>query len=107
MVSANDKVQVTVNGIDIDWNLKTGEMSFLGIASTLFWNDPSLLNMFKPLVKELGKEMFNLQVAHSSSLGTEEDYNNMVTQFGNTFEEGFLNWGKAVSGAGWGVVGGC
>ncbi len=102
-MEVNDKVQVTINGVDIDWNLKTGAMNFFGISSTLFWNDPSLLNMFKPLVDELGRDMFNLQVAHSSSLGTDKDYHAMVTQLGKTFEEGFLNWGKAVSGAGWGV----
>ncbi|MDB2562922.1 EAL domain-containing protein, partial [Sulfurimonas sp.] len=81
----------------------TGSLNFFNKPSTLFWNDPSLLNMFKPLVDELGKEMFCLQVAYSSSLGTDEDYNAMVTKFSDTFEEGFLNWGKAVSGAGWGV----
>jgi PAS domain S-box-containing protein len=103
LLKQHHDVHITINGVDIDWNLESGAMNFLGISSTLFWNDPSLLNMFKPLVDEMGKEMFNLQVAHSSSLGTEEDYHAMVTQLGDTFEEGFLNWGKAVSGAGWGI----
>ena len=69
----NDNVHININGVDIDWDLKNGNFNFLGISSTLFWNDPSLLNMFKPLVEEIGKDMFSLQVAHSSSLGTEED----------------------------------
>jgi len=98
----NSDVNVNINNVDIRWNLKDGSLSFLDISSTLFWNDPSLLNMFHPLVKEIGKEMFCLQVAYSSSLGTDLDYNAMVTQLGDTFEEGFLNWGKAVSAAGWG-----
>jgi len=94
---------ININGVEIAWEFESGTLSFLGIPSTLFWNDPSLVNMFKPLVKEIGKEMFCLQVAYSSSLGTDTDYNAMVTQLGDTFEEGFLNWGKAVSGAGWGT----
>lgn len=94
---------ININGVDIEWDLEKGKLNFLGISATLFWNDPSLLNMFKPLVDEIGKDMFCLQVAYSSSLGTEEDYHAMVTQLGDTFEEGFINWGKAVSGAGWGT----
>lgn len=99
----SQNAHISINGVDIDWNLEKGSFNFLDIPSTLFWNNPSLLNMFKPLVEELGKEMFCLQVAYSSSLGTDEDYNNMVTQLGGNFEQGFLNWGKAVGAAGWGV----
>jgi len=97
------QTSININGIDISWNLEKGGVEFLGISSTIFWNDPSLLNMFKPLVEEIGIEMFCLQIAYSSSLGTKEDYNMMVTQLGNSFEEGFLNWGKAVGAAGWGT----
>ena len=94
---------INIHGVDIIWDLETGSLNFLDIPSTLFWNNPSLLNMFQPLVQEIGKEMFCLKVAHSSSLGTDLDYEAMVTQLGSSFEEGFLNWGKAVSGAGWGT----
>ena len=102
-VDLNSNISINVNGIDIEWNLKKGGLSFLGTPSTLFWNDPSLLNIFKPLVDEIGKEMFCLQVAYSSSLGTGKEYEAIVTQLGNTFEEGFLNWSKAAASAGWGV----
>lgn len=102
LIVAGD-LSIKVNGVDIEWDLPNGKLNFLGTSSTLFWNDPSLLNMFKPLVDEVGREMFDLQVAYSSSKGTEQDYHVMVTQLGDTFEEGFLNWGKAVSGAGWGL----
>ena len=30
-MQVNDKVEITVNGVDIDWDLKTGEMNFFGI----------------------------------------------------------------------------
>jgi PAS domain S-box-containing protein len=103
MNNLNDKENINIHGINFDWDLQSGSLKFFDIPSTLFWNDPSLLNMFKPLVHELGKEMFCLQVAYSSSLGTDEDYNSMVTKFAKTFDEGFLSWGKAVSGAGWGI----
>jgi len=42
-------------------------------------------------------------VAFSASLGTEEDYHAMVNVLGNTFDEGFIKWGEAVSTAGWGT----
>jgi PAS domain S-box-containing protein len=98
-----EKREINLNGVDIEWNLKKGNLYFFGISSTLFWNDPSLLNMFKPLVEEMGKEMYSLQVAYSSSHGTEEDYHAIVAKFGDTFQEGFLNWGKVTASAGWGV----
>lgn len=41
-------------------------------------------------------------ITHSASQGTYEDYHSMVTLLGDTFEEGFLAWGKGVSTAGWG-----
>ncbi len=94
---------ISVNGVGISWNTQTVDLRFFGIPSTLFWNNPSLLHLLQPLEQELGRELFNLLVAHSSSLGTEEDYHAMVTQFSDNFEEGFLLWGKAVSAAGWGL----
>jgi PAS domain S-box-containing protein len=103
MPQENQITTININGIDIDWNHQKGTLKFLGISSTLFWNDPSLLNMFKPLVEEVGKDIFCLQVAYSSSLGTDEDYNIMVTQLADNFKDGFLAWGKAVGGAGWGT----
>jgi len=94
--------EVNINGVDIKWDTQEGTLDFFGISSTLFWNDPSLLHLFKPLVHELGKDLFQLLVAYSSSQGTEEDYHAMITHFASDFKEGFLKWGSAVSGAGWG-----
>ena len=58
--------------------------------------------MIGPLANELGKDFFQMLVAHSSSLGTEEDYHAMVTFFSDNFHDGFLEWGKAVGVCGWG-----
>jgi len=98
----NKYKKININGIDIEWDTEKGILDFFGISSTLFWNDPSLLHLFQPLVKEVGKELFQLLVAHSSSQGTEEDYYAMINHFASDFEEGFLKWGSAVGGAGWG-----
>ncbi len=99
----SNQTSISVNGVGISWDTSKADLRFFGIASTLFWNNPSLLRLLQPLEQELGKEMFNLLVSYSSSLGTDEDYNAMVTQFSDNFEEGFLLWGKAVSAAGWGI----
>jgi hypothetical protein len=97
------KFQIELHQAPIVWDLENGNLSFFGIDSALFWTDPSLVHMLAPLAEEIGIELFRLIVAYSSSLGTEEDYHAMVTTLGDSFEEGFLAWGKAVSSAGWGT----
>ncbi|MDM8558847.1 ATP-binding protein [Candidatus Parabeggiatoa sp. HSG14] len=99
----DDKIySIELNKVPISWDLSKGHLSFFGLPSTLFWNDPSLLKMLHPLAKEVGYDMFRLMVAYSSSQGTDEDYYAMVTNLGNNFIDGFLAWGCAVSAAGWG-----
>ena len=101
-VTANS-FEITLNHAPITWDLESGNLSFFGLDAALFWTDPSLVRMLAPLAEEIGNDLFRLLVAHSSSLGTEEDYHAMVSTLGNSFEEGFLAWGKAVSTAGWGT----
>ena len=98
----NTTPHININEVDIQWDVDKGTFTFFGIPSALFWINPSLMTMLKPLAEEVGHDLFRLQVAASASLGTEEDYHNMVTVLGSTFEEGFLKWGAAVSSAGWG-----
>lgn len=97
------KLEIEIHRTPIVWDLEDGNLSFFGIDSALFWTDPSLVHMAAPLAEEVGKDLFRLLVAYSSSFGTEEDYHAMVSTLGNSFEEGFLAWGKAVSAAGWGT----
>lgn len=94
--------EVTLNQVPIHWELEEGNLSFLGLDSVLFWSNPSLYRMLKPLAESIGVDLFRLMVALESSKGTEEDYHAMVTQLGDTFAEGFLAWGNAVAVAGWG-----
>lgn len=93
---------IRVNNVDIEWDLARGDLRFFGLDAVLFWTDPSMYRLLAPLVDELGVEMFRLLVAHSSSLGTDADYEVMVTKLGTDFVSGFLAWGEAVSAAGWG-----
>ncbi len=99
----NNHPSININGVDIDWTPQEGTFTFFGIPAALFWINPSLLTMLQPLAQEIGHNLFRLQVAASASEGTEEDYHNMITTLGDTFEEGFHNWGKAVGSAGWGT----
>lgn len=96
------RTSITINNVPIVWQTDAGDLSFFGISAVLFWANPSLFRMLQPLVDEIGVDLFRMLVAHSSSLGTEEDYHTMVTVLGSTFQEGFLAWGKAVGAAGWG-----
>jgi len=93
---------VTLNQVPIHWELDSGNLSFLGMDAALFWSNPSLYRMLKPLADYIGIELFCLMIAYESSKGTDEDYHAMVTQLGDSFGEGFLAWGEAVSVAGWG-----
>ena len=97
------KFEVELHNVPIRWDLENGILSFFGIDSALFWTDPSLVNMLAPLAEEVGNDLFRLLVAYSSSLGTKEDYHAMISTLGDSFEKGFLAWGRAVSSAGWGL----
>ena len=97
-----DQSSIKINGVDIEWDPDNGTFTFFGLPAVLFWINPSLMTMLRPLADEVGHDLFRLLVAHSASTGTEEDYHAMVTVLGDTFEDGFLKWGAAVSSAGWG-----
>lgn len=99
----SNRASITLHQAAIEWLLDEGDLRFFGLSSVLFWANPSMYRMLAPLVDELGVDLFRLLVAQSSSLGTDEDHDTMVTKLGATFEEGFLAWGKAVGAAGWGV----
>lgn len=94
---------ITVNGVPIQWNPEGKGLTFFGVDSIILWKNPSLISILEPLKTELGEELYSLIVEYEASQGTYEDYYSMVNSLGKTFEEGFLNWGKAVSAAGWGV----
>lgn len=95
--------QIEIDKMVFGWKRAEGILTAMGLPSALFWLDPSLLQMLRPLAEELGYDMFRLKVAWSSSQGTKEDYEAMVTAFSDNFADGFLAWGKAVGAAGWGV----
>ena len=97
------KFEIELNRVPISWNLEKGCLNFFGLDSALFWTDPSLVHMLAPLAEEIGIDLFRLLISYSSSLGTDADYNSMVSTLGENFPDGFLAWGKAVSGAGWGT----
>jgi rsbT co-antagonist protein RsbR len=97
-----NRPSIRLNDVDIEWNLERGNVSFFGLDSVLFWTNPSMYRLLAPLVEELGPGLFRLLVAHSSSLGTDADYEMMVTKLGTDFVSGFLAWGEAVATAGWG-----
>jgi rsbT co-antagonist protein RsbR len=93
---------LTIDDVPIAWRFDDGDLLFGGLSSVLFWANPSLFRMLSPLVEEIGTDLFRLLVARSSSLGTAEDYRDVV-RLGETFEQGFLSWGRLVSMAGWGA----
>jgi rsbT co-antagonist protein RsbR len=102
MTGEDKTISIEINRKNITWDLEEGTLRSVGMLSVILWLRPSLLHVLLPLVDELGVPLFRLLVAYHSSLGTEDDYQRMVTKLGKTFEEGFLAWGDAVSASGWG-----
>lgn len=99
---ADDFYSIELQRAQFVWDLPAGKLSFFGLPAVLFWSNPSLFRMLQPLADEVGVPLFQLLVASNASVGTDEDYRAMVTVLGDTFAEGFLAWGRAVSTAGWG-----
>jgi rsbT co-antagonist protein RsbR len=102
MQKSGGRFSVELNRTHVEWDLDAGTALFFGRPMAMFWLDPSLLRLLRPLVEEVGVPLFRVLVADQASLGTDEDYNAMVTALGQNFEEGFLAWGRAVGAAGWG-----
>lgn len=100
----SDRSQLPPSNVDLAWDPARGNVSFFGLDSVLFWTDPSLYRLLAPLVDELGVDLFRLLVAHSSSLGTDADYDVMVNKLGTDFPSGFAAWSEAVAAAGWGRI---
>lgn len=93
---------IWINQVPIQWSDARDRFTFFGIEGIIFWKAPSLLSLLQPLRDELGEELYGLLIAHEAARGTYDDYYAMVASLGSGFEEGFANWGRAVSGAGWG-----
>lgn len=103
-LSGAQRLAASINRMPMEWDLESGRFWCVNIPAAMFWLDPSLRRMLEPLRDEVGGDLYDLLVAHYSSMGTDQDYHSMVTELAGTFEEGFLAWGRAVSAAGWGRV---
>ncbi len=93
---------ITLNNALLEWDLEKGDLTFFGIPCALFWMNPSMYHLLAPLAEEVGVDLFKLLVKHSSSLGTKEDYQAMVTTLADNFKDGLIAWGDCVTAAGWG-----
>jgi len=100
--SNNTEYKIEVGNVPVQWHLEKGTVDFLGYPSVLFWINPSLMRMLLPLAEEIGFELYRLLVAYSSSKGTKEDYDAIMSMKKDNFADGFLSWGNIVSVAGWG-----
>ncbi|SCX83520.1 putative bifunctional diguanylate cyclase/phosphodiesterase [Thiohalorhabdus denitrificans] len=89
--------------VPIEWNAGGGRLTFHGLDAVLLWKHPSLLSFLKPLREALGEDLFALLVANEASKGAHEDFHHLMADRGEDLAEGFANWGRAASGAGWGV----
>lgn len=97
------KDSIVVNNASFEWNDEGRGYTFFGLDAITFWTRPSLVSILGSLRGEIGAELYALIIGYEASKGTYEDYYSMVNTLGQDFKEGFLNWGRAVSSAGWGV----
>jgi len=103
MTDPDDTLSLTVDNCPFTWQPAQARMTGAGIPGIFVWLDPSLRQLLEPLSQEVGVALFRLLVAYHASVGAETDYQACVTHFGETFEEGFLGWGRAVAASGWGI----
>lgn len=96
------KDSIVVNNVPFEWNEEGRGYTFFGLDAITFWTRPSLVSILGSLRNEIGDELYSLIIGYEASKGTYEDYHSMVNSLGKDFKEGFLNWGRAVSSAGWG-----
>lgn len=101
VMSLFDPHKIVLSGAPWEWTAE-GQLRCVERPSVLLWLNPSMYHLLSPLIAEIGPELASLLIAYDSSLGTEADYTTMVTVLGNTFSEGFLAWGRAVTRCGWG-----
>jgi len=99
---SSDSESKIIGGVELRWDTARGTLESVGVRSVALWLAPSLLDLLAPLREEIGTELFQLLVANSASKGAETDHRLMVTKYADTFEEGFLAWGRAVGVVGWG-----
>ncbi|WP_413289049.1 ATP-binding protein [Bdellovibrio sp. HCB337] len=96
------KDSIIINNVPFEWNAEGRGYTFFGLDAITFWTRPSLVSILGSLRNEIGAELYALIIGFEASKGTYEDYHSMVNTLGSDFKEGFLSWGRAVSGAGWG-----
>jgi rsbT co-antagonist protein RsbR len=104
MTEQDRKLSFQIRRMGLSWDLDAGTLIAFNVPSIAIWLDPSLLQLVQPLVQEVGVPLARLLAAYHSSLGTGEDYQQMITTLGATFQEGFLAWCDVVAESGWGKV---
>lgn len=84
------------------WNGKQGGFQLYGVDAVVMWLNPSLRALLQPLFEELGEDFYSRLIAYEAAKTTYEDYHQMVTVMGQSFETAFRQWGDALSACGWG-----
>lgn len=101
VIAENPDLSLQIGRGQYEWS-KDGRLTFHGVRGAYLWLDPSLKRLLLPLAGEIGRDLFSLLVARSSSIGTQSDYDDIIAKTKGDFRAGFLAWGEAVLTAGWG-----
>ena len=57
-------VSIVVNEVPIVWKDQNRGLTFFGIDAIIFWKNPSLVSILRPLRNELGDELYSLLMAN-------------------------------------------
>jgi len=97
--SKKNQKSISANDVPFEWDFEKGVLNVYGNEATVFWKDPALSSIFRPLVEEIGVELFRLLVASSSKGGTQDDFDEVK---GKDFLSEFDVWSNLAAVAGWG-----
>lgn len=103
MTSSRDIRSIEIGQKRITWDLSEGQLMSAGSLAVILWLNPSLRQILKPLVEELGVPLFRLLIAYHSNLGAELDYRAVVGNY-ESLELGFQAWSNTVVSSGWGKI---
>ncbi|MFK7964005.1 MAG: nitrogen regulation protein NR(II) [Burkholderiaceae bacterium] len=98
-----ERFECVIGGLPWQWDLSRGSLRHCGMPVVALWVEHSVGSMLRPLRNEIGPALSDLLIASSRREGAETDFKAIASHHGQTFEEGFAGWSKAVASAGWGV----
>lgn len=91
---------IVVNGVEVHWNIATGQCSFQGLSVAMLWIDTTLAGLMSGVAAMVGSERFMLALQAEGRRSVESDWL-LIASYAD-FHEGFKALNTIAGIAGWG-----